>query len=118
MSNHNRIVAHIRIRNRQDVPTKYVRQYNALDAVSQATMRGGDDLLLQTMARKLPYVHNLGGRVVTFGPKATKRAIAKLDKMGLSAVVEFGRVRATADGETITTENVNQRKYAAAIAGA
>ncbi|QEL17707.1 hypothetical protein [Limnoglobus roseus] len=118
MSNHNRIVAHIRITNREDVPAKYVQKYNALNAKSQASICGGDGLLLHVMAQKLSYVHNLGGSVVTFGPKATKRVVAKLDEMGLNAVVEFGRVWADETGDTIVTDRVNQKRYAAAVAGA
>ncbi|QEL20605.1 hypothetical protein [Limnoglobus roseus] len=118
MSNQNRIVAHIRISNREDVPVKYVRKYNALNAKSQESIRGGDGMLLHAMAQKLSYVHNVGGSIVTFGPKATKRVVAKLDEMGLNAVVEFGRVQEKAEGEVIVTENVNQKRYAAIIAGA
>ncbi|QEL21098.1 hypothetical protein [Limnoglobus roseus] len=118
MSNHNRIVAHIRIRNRLAVPVKYTRKYNALNAKSQESIKGGDGMLLHAMAQKLSYVHNVGGSIVTFGPKATKRVVAKLDQMGLSAVVEFGRVKESAGGEVVVTDNVNQKRYAAIIAGA
>ncbi|QEL20487.1 hypothetical protein [Limnoglobus roseus] len=118
MSNLNRIVAHIRIRNRQDVPAKYVRRYNSLSAAARKSIRGGDVILLREMAKRFSYVHIIGGDIVTFGPRATKRVVAKLERMGLYAVVEFGRVRVNAGGEVIVTENVSQKRYAATIAGA